>query len=226
MVYSTTRIKDTFDNSELNKDNIRCKKLKCATKQHISGFACSKVVVVNHSSYQNMWSVVRRLIGNGNRVGFDLINAQLSLLQQVCIRYGNYKHTILTNYIENRVQVLEYVQYHCNVSRDKSNTLIITVIFGGNVSIWTRECKITITKDIHPIKFVTKFHNQLQSISANMELSNKFYGYNNIFHVGMTRISGKLIKHICIQINYIHLVARYRTSSYNSDDEQAYRHGY
>lgn len=192
------RLKDIVDKSTINEDGIRYKKLQYNTMQYRFDFLCDRMFVIYQSSYQSTWIVIKRLLSKGNHVGFDLVDAQPTLLQQVCIRYGDRTRPTLTMHIENRAQLFLDVQAHHHISRNQAKTLMMILIFGGDVSTWIHEGKIAIRKGSHPMKFVTDYHSELHAISTSMELSNKFPGYNDIFQVAMTRVGKKenLTRHI------------------------------
>ena len=160
------------------------KKTKKKDNHHIQTFEYNKKkysrisagrYYIKGCGYQNMKKSCRRLLANGQIIGFDLTNAQPEILLQCCVAYAGQKPPHLVNYIENRKQFLKNIMDHYSVPRSAAKELIIRVMYGGCPTNWAEDNEVL---HVNTLKSIQDFYNE--SVVIKTEYAHNFAKFNEV----------------------------------------------
>jgi hypothetical protein len=90
------------------------------------------------SSLQNTKSIVRRLLCDGRLKGFDISNAHIEIVKNICrfLKLPKENYSILSNYCENRKKHLDDVKKSFVCDRKTAKDFFIIILFGGDYNTW------------------------------------------------------------------------------------------
>ena len=113
------------DNIILQEDDTGILKVqykKGKDSNNLGRFFCKKKI-----GYQSLSRVIRHTISKNNWLDIDIVNAQPTILYNLCKKY-NIKCPVLENYIKNREQTLSQLQEKYKISREDAKIIIISII--------------------------------------------------------------------------------------------------
>ena len=111
---------------------------------------------------------IRNTLIKDNYIDLDISNAQPSILYNICIS-NDIPCPILTEYINNRENILKEVIECFKVSRDDAKTLFLRLSFFGTVDGWCSDLNIKKSK----CKFVNNYVKELTVIATEIKNKNK-----------------------------------------------------
>jgi phage/plasmid-associated DNA primase len=112
--------------------------------------------------------IVRNTLIDEIYYDFDLKNAQPEIIRLLC-ESNNIPCPIIKRYCADRPALLQQVQDHYGVSRDKAKKLFIRMCFFGSFVGWCLENKIA---DKEPLEFITLFERELKDIAERAKREN------------------------------------------------------
>ena len=111
---------------------------------------------------------IRNTLIKGNYLDLDLKNAQPAILYNICIS-NDILCPILTQYINNRENILNDVMDCFNVDRNSAKTLFLRLSFFGSVDSWCKDLQI----EIKTCVFVNNYIKELNNIAIEIKNKNK-----------------------------------------------------
>lgn len=110
---------------------------------------------------------LRHTLANEFYTDIDIVNAHPNLLEQLC-KNNNIDCDCLTEYVNNRENILNEIMLEYNTNKEESKRLIIRLIYLGTFKYWALDNKIIKP----PTKFLIKFEKELNKISSKIVKSN------------------------------------------------------
>lgn len=111
---------------------------------------------------------IRNTLLDNKWYDFDIVNAQPSILLNVCKR-NNIRCPTIEEYCNDRENILEQVSHHYAVTLKQAKELFIRLCFGGSFIGWTAENNI----NAQPTQFIQWFETELNSIALQIKSKNE-----------------------------------------------------
>ena len=111
----------------------------------------------DYASLQGCYSIVRRLLCNGQLKGIDISNCHIEIIKNIC-RFLNLPSNtleILNKYCSNREQILKDIKITFSCDRKTAKEFFIIILFGGNFNTW-----ITNSNLLGKESLITDFQNE------------------------------------------------------------------
>jgi hypothetical protein len=118
--------------------NTGCVNVRVALPKHKWG----RIVPFKQLSLSVFHRPIRHTLAQNNYVDVDMVNAQPSILLEVC-RANNIELPSLTFYCKNRDSAVLEIMNHHKVNRDSAKKLVIRLIMGGSYDAWAQENNTT-----------------------------------------------------------------------------------
>ena len=99
---------------------------------------------------------------------FDLCNAQPAIVENLC-KANNIPCPMISQYCNNREQILQEIMKCYNVKRNEAKTLMLRLCFFGKVQGWKRDNNITSSDDL---PFLIMFSDELVRIAETVKKHN------------------------------------------------------
>jgi hypothetical protein len=105
---------------------------------------------------------IRSTLVKDTHIDIDIVNCHPCILKQICIENGlNCKY--LTQYVENREELLNNVINKTNVSREQAKQLFIRIMYGGKVNSWCKDNNVSLEGD-----YYKQLEKELNTITLNI----------------------------------------------------------
>lgn len=125
-----------------------------------------RVIPTPFTSNSVMWRKIRHFLCSENYIDIDIVNCHPVILNQLCLNNG-LSCDNLSNYVNNRDDIIKDVMQLYNMSKDDVKVLFIKIINGGSLSYYMK--KLNLTKKC---SFLIEFEKELSKIRKNIKMSN------------------------------------------------------
>lgn len=134
--------------------------------------AYGRVNPQNGIGLHNLRKEIRQTLCKDYFIDIDLINAQPSILLQLC-KMHDIDADRLEEYVFNRQEKLDEIMSLYKCSKDDAKTLFIILLYYGSFNKWISSRKIDNSDDFKPTKFCDKFKKELGEIGKHIMEKNK-----------------------------------------------------
>lgn len=117
------------------------------------------------SGLQQFSRDVRNALAQKYYEDIDMKNAHPVILEQVC-KDNNWKCECLTQYVDNRSQIIEEIQSHYNVTKDDAKNLVLRTLYLGDSQPWMKDNIISAT--LEPFPFILSLSAEMKAIAKNV----------------------------------------------------------
>lgn len=114
-------------------------------------------------SLQNFSKKIRHTLAHDLYYDVDMVNAHPILLEQLCKKNG-WNHSALSDYNNHREERLKDIMTTCNVVRSDAKTLILILLYLGEVSTWLSDIK----NNTIPPTWVYELQIEFKQIAENL----------------------------------------------------------
>lgn len=122
-------------------------------------------------AWTTMPRVLRNTLLNGLVYDFDLVNAQPSIMLQICLDAG-WEAPQLQNMVTNRDDFLRIVSDEYEVSSADAKHLITSMMFGGSLDTWKHSLGIQKEDNPHMVQGCKHFVDEIKNLSGQLKLQN------------------------------------------------------
>jgi len=124
------------------------KKLKkFQTGFHLPKHKWGRVIPNNYLSLSIFHRPTRHSFCLDKYVDIDMVNAQPTIINEICIMNNILTNKYLAKYVENPKKYREFVMKHHNCSKDIAKNLFICLMFGGCYNSWIKDNNISTNED-------------------------------------------------------------------------------
>lgn len=125
------------------------------------GYNLGRVFPEKSLGLTTMCGKTRNTLIKGRYYDFDLVNAHIDILRNICEKY-NISYVELKKYTENRDKYLQDVMEFYKVGRDEAKQLFLRIIFCGSFKGWVRDNRLD--KNVVILDFIKRFNEEVIQI--------------------------------------------------------------
>jgi len=122
-----------------------------------------RIIPANYTSLSVFHRPTRHRLARDYYIDIDMINAQPTIIYEICKMNNINEVKILQKYVENPKAYREYVMNYHNCSKDIAKQLFICLMFGGCYNSWLKDNDIQQNKE-KKIKEIVDMENELRMI--------------------------------------------------------------
>jgi phage/plasmid-associated DNA primase len=107
-----------------------------------------RIIPVNYTSLSVFHRPTRHSFCNDYYKDIDMVNAQPSIVNEICKLNNILSNKILQKYVDNPTKWRQFVMTHHNCTKDVAKQLFISLMFGGSYNSWMKENDIQFNRDV------------------------------------------------------------------------------